>query len=158
MRKILLDSSSNRFWKDSKGFQQFLIDSNRPLRHCCICSRLEQSDLQMIRTRIRRALERGVRTIRSRAHTGIVEHSRKRESHFIWFEIRCLCQQWHARQVDLSTNAVSTLAGSSQGFQDGVGSAAQFYYPKGVSVSPDGTKLYVADSDNHRIRQVGAMH
>ena len=59
------------------------------------------------------------------------------------------------RAIDLaSTNkTVSTLAGSgTPGHANGVGTAAQFNGPIGIAVS-EGT-LYVADSDNHRIRAI----
>ncbi|MBL7990637.1 MAG: IPT/TIG domain-containing protein, partial [Candidatus Kapabacteria bacterium] len=49
---------------------------------------------------------------------------------------------------------VTTIAGSSAGFADNVGAAAQFDNPIGVAVNPAGTILYVADYNNHRIRQV----
>jgi len=39
---------------------------------------------------------------------------------------------------------VSTLAGGSRGYNDGVGTAAQFYSPKGLAVDAGGT-VYVAD-------------
>ena len=39
---------------------------------------------------------------------------------------------------------VSTLAGGSRGYNDGVGAAAQFYSPKGLAVDAGGT-VYVAD-------------
>lgn len=48
---------------------------------------------------------------------------------------------------------VSTLAGGTPGFRDGVGSAAAFSTPSGLALSPDGT-LYVADTGNHAIRRV----
>jgi DNA-binding beta-propeller fold protein YncE len=48
-------------------------------------------------------------------------------------------------------SVVSTLAGGEQGFKDGEGAEAQFNYPCGVAVAPDGTVL-VADTFNNRIR------
>ena len=46
---------------------------------------------------------------------------------------------------------VSTLAGSSWGFQDGPGTSAKFANPEGVAVDAAGN-VYVADMLNHRIR------
>jgi streptogramin lyase len=57
------------------------------------------------------------------------------------------------RAINPTTGEVSTLAGSSQGFAEGSGAAAQFNRPSGVSVGADGT-VYVADSDNSRIRKI----
>jgi sugar lactone lactonase YvrE len=53
-----------------------------------------------------------------------------------------------------SQNAVTTLAGSSQGYNDAVGSSAKFKAPTGICISPDGTTLYVADYSGHRIRKI----
>ncbi|EOD20495.1 hypothetical protein EMIHUDRAFT_208373 [Emiliania huxleyi CCMP1516] len=59
------------------------------------------------------------------------------------------------RRVEVATGAVTTLAGSGEdGGADGVGDAAQFCYPHGISISPDGGALFVADVDNHKIRRV----
>jgi DNA-binding beta-propeller fold protein YncE len=52
---------------------------------------------------------------------------------------------------------VTTVAGSGmQGYADGAALQAQFYYPRGLAVSPNGGAIYVADCDNNRIRMIGA--
>ncbi|MEO8516917.1 MAG: T9SS type A sorting domain-containing protein [Flavobacterium sp.] len=48
---------------------------------------------------------------------------------------------------------VTTLAGSTQGYLDGIGTTAKFYYPIGVSVATDGT-VFVGESGNSRIRKI----
>ena len=45
-----------------------------------------------------------------------------------------------------------TLAG--YGDADGVGDAAEFSYPLGIAISPDGGALFVADFTGHKIRRV----
>ena len=59
------------------------------------------------------------------------------------------------RKVD-STGAITTVAGSEEngfGGDGGLASQAQLYSPRGVAVDGAGN-LYIADSDNHRIRKV----
>jgi sugar lactone lactonase YvrE len=57
------------------------------------------------------------------------------------------------RQIVISTGAVSTVAGAgSIGATDGIGAAAKFNYPYGITT--DGVNLYVADHFNNSIRKV----
>lgn len=58
------------------------------------------------------------------------------------------------RSVRLSDGQTSLVAGSSAGYADGVGSAAKFRAPTRLALSADGMTLYVADTDNHRIRAI----
>jgi sugar lactone lactonase YvrE len=50
------------------------------------------------------------------------------------------------------TQTVSTIAGVSPGSTDGIGAAARFFNPYGITT--DGTNLFVADTDNNTIRKV----
>jgi streptogramin lyase len=54
-----------------------------------------------------------------------------------------------------SAGEVTTLAGSGEenGSADGTGTAASFYGPSGVAVDSSGS-VYVADSNNHKIRKI----
>jgi sugar lactone lactonase YvrE len=69
------------------------------------------------------------------------------------------------RVVDAETGIVTTFAGGSKGFADGVGEQAMFSWPGGTTtgtgvrgaalgLAPDGEHLYVTDSENHRVRKI----
>lgn len=59
---------------------------------------------------------------------------------------------YRIRKLNISTRTVTTLAGSSQGYANGIGTGARFDNPKGLTT--DGVKLYLADSSNCRIREI----
>jgi len=58
------------------------------------------------------------------------------------------------RKIDIATGAVTTLAGTEgvYGSMDGVGSAASFYRPYGITT--DGFNLFVTDTYNNTIRKI----
>jgi sugar lactone lactonase YvrE len=58
------------------------------------------------------------------------------------------------RKIVIATKVVTTIAGTpgTQGFANGVGGAALFRFPMGIT--GDGNFLYVSDSSNHVIRQI----
>ena len=56
------------------------------------------------------------------------------------------------RKINLSTNEVTTIAGSSSGYLDGIGTAAKLQQPNGLSIISG--QLYIADRSNNRIRKM----
>jgi sugar lactone lactonase YvrE len=58
------------------------------------------------------------------------------------------------RALNISTRAVTTIAGSIAGFADGTGNSAYFNNPDGISVDPSNTYIYVTDINNYRIRRI----
>ena len=58
------------------------------------------------------------------------------------------------RQIAIATGEVTTIAGSAgtADFKDGIGHAARFSSPQGITT--DGASLYVADRDNTSIRRI----
>ncbi len=58
------------------------------------------------------------------------------------------------RKVRISDGQTWLVAGSSAGFKNGVGSAAQFNKPFGLTIDSTGNTLYVADTNNHSIRRI----
>ena len=61
------------------------------------------------------------------------------------------------RRLDLTTGIISTVAGTTRGYSgdQGPASEAQFYQPRGLTVTADGD-LLVADTLNSRLRRVAA--
>lgn len=56
------------------------------------------------------------------------------------------------RRIDIISGEVTTFAGGAYGFYDATGTFAEFAHP--ASLATDGTNLFVADTENHRIRQI----
>ena len=54
----------------------------------------------------------------------------------------------------VTTVAGGGSTGSASGSSDGTGTSALLNYPYGVSVDSSSSFLYLADTDNHKIRRV----
>jgi gliding motility-associated-like protein len=63
------------------------------------------------------------------------------------------------RKRDVTTGTISTYVGAAgiMGSSDGVGSAARFNNPAGISYNRNDHSLYITDTDNHTIRKVTAI-
>ena len=57
------------------------------------------------------------------------------------------------RKIDLTSGLVTTIAGSTEGYADGVGTAAKFALPRDVCMDSNGN-LFVTDNSNHKIRKI----
>lgn len=60
------------------------------------------------------------------------------------------------RKIDIASRAVVTLAGRANvpGTADRPGTAARFRSPAGIAIDPTGRYLYIADVENHTVRQL----
>jgi len=61
------------------------------------------------------------------------------------------------RKIDIATGLVSTFAGSpskTPGYIDGTGTNAVFNGPQGISIDKSTDDIYVADTNNNRIRKI----
>ena len=57
---------------------------------------------------------------------------------------------------NVQQGVVSTVGGTTQGSADGSVNKAKFNCPKGLAVDDKSGDIYVADTDNHRIRKISA--
>jgi DNA-binding beta-propeller fold protein YncE len=59
------------------------------------------------------------------------------------------------KTIDPYTREATAFAGAgAAGFADGDGEQARFWEPGGVTVTQDGARAYVADTNNHALRVV----
>jgi hypothetical protein len=58
------------------------------------------------------------------------------------------------RKIDIASVRVTTFAGSSNWYVDGVGTEAQFTSPRGITIDMARSTLYVSEWKGHRIRSI----
>jgi DNA-binding beta-propeller fold protein YncE len=58
------------------------------------------------------------------------------------------------RKIVMTSAQVTTLAGRYSGYSNGLGSNARFNNPRGLSISPEGSYVLVADRNNNIIRRI----
>jgi DNA-binding beta-propeller fold protein YncE len=58
------------------------------------------------------------------------------------------------RRIEMTTQSVTTVAGSVQGFADGTGTNAKFSHMFQIAIDPSGSYALIADILNHRIRRI----
>jgi sugar lactone lactonase YvrE len=56
--------------------------------------------------------------------------------------------------ADFEGNVSQVVGHGEPGFADGEKAEARFDHPQGMALSADGTRLYVADTENHAIREI----
>jgi DNA-binding beta-propeller fold protein YncE len=62
---------------------------------------------------------------------------------------------YRVRRLDMVSNAVTTVAGLTQGFADGTGTNAQFnQFMFQLAIDPTGAYALISDHSNHRIRRL----
>ena len=63
------------------------------------------------------------------------------------------------RFINLTTGNVSTIAGrlGQEGYRNGIRVQALFSNPMGITISPNGRRIYIADTGNHIVRVLDGM-
>jgi len=79
------------------------------------------------------------------------------ESHFLSLDSSgaVYATLYQQRVISISAQAaVSTIAGSGiAGTANGIGTNAQFKYPRGIAIDIVGSAIFICDSGNHAIRR-----
>jgi sugar lactone lactonase YvrE len=61
---------------------------------------------------------------------------------------------YRIRRLNMTSMAVTTVAGSTQGFADGTGTNAKFEQMLGIAIDSAGLYALICDYNNHRIRRL----